>query len=253
VISPDRTAIDDRRRGVSCGRELLYGYARMSIPRTRPSPRTGTPSESTPASRPGRRKDAALSAAIIDATLEILATEGYDGLSIEAIARRADVSRPTIYRRWRSLSDLVLDATRQSREMGPVFPTGIMRIPDTGSLREDLMTIMRDGVAVQRSMGARGVQNGFIAGIVADPSLGPVFRANIMDPDHLPLLAVFARARERGELRDDFDEYLALELLTGWGIYRSVITRDSLDDDVLSAAVDIVVAGITKPTPDGQR
>src|SRR5205814_3995053 len=87
--------------------------------------------------RPGRRRNEALSQAIVDATLAILREEGYDGLSIETIARRAGVSRPTIYTRWRTLHDLVLEAARQARDTGPVFE-GIIDVPDTGSMRGDL-------------------------------------------------------------------------------------------------------------------
>jgi AcrR family transcriptional regulator len=207
----------------------------MSIPvaaRTRPSAR-------------GRRRDEAISEAIVDATLAILREEGYDGLTIEAIARRAGVSRPAIYTRWRTLHDLVLEAARQARDSGPVFE-GIMDVPDTGELRGDLLSMMRDSVALHRRMDERGILNGFVAGIVADPSLGPVFRANFMDPDFHRLMVIFERARERGELSDDVDPTIGLELLVGAGFYRSVITRDPLDDAWLEAAIDLVVGGLTQ-------
>ena len=193
----------------------------------------------------GRRRDEALSQAIVDATLAILREEGYDGLTIEAIARRAGVSRPAIYARWRTLHDLVLEAARQARSSGPVFE-GIIEVPDTGSLRNDLLTMMRDGVALHRRMDERGILNGFVAGIVADPSLGPVFRANFMDPDFRRLMVIFERARTRGELHDEVDPATGLELLVGCGFYRSVITREPLDDDWLERAIDLVAAGMTK-------
>jgi AcrR family transcriptional regulator len=197
------------------------------------------------ARRPGRRPDEALTPAILEATLDLLREEGYDGLSIEAIARRAGVSRPAIYKRWRSLHDLVLAAAREAQDDGPVFE-GIMDVPDTGSLRDDLLAMMRDAVALHRRMDERGILNGFVAGIVADPSLGPVFRANFMDPDFHRIMTIFDRARARGELRDDADPTTGLELLVGAGFYRSVVTRDSLDDAWLEAAIDLVVAGLTK-------
>jgi AcrR family transcriptional regulator len=204
-------------------------------------------STATPVSarRPGRRRDESLTPAILDATLQLLREEGYDGLSIEAIARRAGVSRPAIYKRWRSLHDLVLDAAREARDDGPVFE-GIIDVPDTGSLRDDLLAMMRDSVALHRRMNERGILNGFVAGIVADSSLGPVFRANFMDPDFHRLMVIFDRARARGELRDDADPVTGLELLVGCGFYRSVITRDPLDDAWLEAAIDLVIAGLTK-------
>jgi AcrR family transcriptional regulator len=203
---------------------------------------TPRPARSSP--RRGRRRDEALSQAIVDATLAILRTEGYDGLTIEAVARRAGVSRPAIYTRWRSLHDLVLEAARQARTSGPVFE-GIIDVPDTGSLHDDLLLVMRMSVALHRRMDERGILDGFVAGIVADPSLGPVFRENFMDPDFNRLMVIFERARARGELRADADPATALELLVGSGFYRSVVTRDSLDDEWLESAIALVVAGLT--------
>jgi AcrR family transcriptional regulator len=205
-----------------------------------------TAATGSPRSRaPGRRRDEGLSRAIVDATLAILREEGYDGLTIEAIARRAGVSRPAIYARWRTLHDLVLEAARQARSNGPVFE-GIIDVPDTGTLHGDLLAMMRASVALHRRMDERGILNGFVAGIVADPSLGPVFRASFMDPDFHRLMVIFERARARGELRDDADPRTGLELLVGCGFYRSVITRDALDDEWLERAIDLVVAGVAK-------
>lgn len=215
----------------------MYGYARMSI-------RSTTTAHPRRASSRGRPRDEALSGAIVDATLAILRAEGYDGLSIEAIARRAGVSRPAIYARWRTLHDLVLEAARQARDSGPVFE-GIIDVPDTGNLHDDLLEMMRASVALHRRMDERGILSGFVAGIVAEPSLGPVFRENFMDPDFKRLIVIFERARDRGELRDGADPGVALELLVGSGFYRSVVSRDSLDDEWLEAAIALVVAGVT--------
>ncbi len=206
----------------------------MSIATPRPT------RSSPPRATPGRGAEPA----IVDATLAILRTEGYDGLTIEAVARRAGVSRPAIYTRWRSLHDLVLEAARQARTSGPVFE-GIIEVPDTGSLHDDLLEVMRMSVALHRRMDERGILDGFVSGIVADPSLGPVFRENFMDPDFNRLMVIFERARSRGELRADADPATALELLVGSGFYRSVITRDSLDDEWLESAIALVVAGLT--------
>ena len=210
---------------------------------------------STPvAARPGRRRDESLTRAILEATLALLREQGYDGLSIEAIARRAGVSRPTIYKRWRSLSDLALDAARLTPDLGRAFPEGLIPVPDTGSLRGDLLAIARDGVALLRSLDERGILTGLFAGIVADPTLGPVFRSGFLDRDAERLHAVFERARRRGELRDGVDPSIGLEMLVAYGFHRIVIVRDSVDESVFERAVDVVVAGLTNAgdgSPDG--
>lgn len=197
--------------------------------------------------RPGRRLDERLSRAIVDATLDLLREDGYDGLTIEAIARRAGVSRPTIYKRWRSLSDLVLDAARLTPDLGPAFPEGIIEVPDTGSLRGDLLQIALDGAELHRSLRERGLLDGFLAGIVADPALGPIYKDGFLDPDYERLQVIFSRARERGELHRDLDPAIALEMLVAFGFYRSAFTRDPLDHAVLEHVIDVLVAGVTRP------
>jgi AcrR family transcriptional regulator len=206
----------------------------------------------TPGSRrPGRRRDERLSEAIIQATLDLLAEHGYDGLSIEAIARRAGVSRPTIYARYRSLGDLALAAARRTPDLGPAFPEGIVAIPDTGTLRGDLLAIALDGAELHRSLHERSVLNGFLAGIVADPTLGPAYREGFLDADYRRLQVIFERAKERGELDDDVDPGIGLEMLVAFGFYRSLFTRDPLDPDVLGRVVDVIVDGLTGPAGRG--
>ena len=69
-------------------------------------------SESEPetAGKPGRPRDAALDVAILEATRRHLVSRGYSQLTIAEVAADAGVSRPTIYRRWRTKFDLVSDA-----------------------------------------------------------------------------------------------------------------------------------------------
>ena len=64
--------------------------------------------------RPGRPRDPGYDKVILDATLEILNDKGYAGLTIDGVAARTGVGRPTIYRRWRSKPALVIAALTQS-------------------------------------------------------------------------------------------------------------------------------------------
>ena len=90
------------------------------------------------ARRPGRPRDPGYDKAILHATLEILFEKGYAGLTIDGVAAKTGVGRPTIYRRWPSKPALVIAALGQSVGLSPT--------PDTGSLRDDLLAV--DRVAV---------------------------------------------------------------------------------------------------------
>src|SRR5260370_35342567 len=84
--------------------------------------------------KPGRPRSAQAHKAILDATLELLAEEGFQGLSIEEVAARAGAGKTTIYRRWSSKEELVMEAIRQVQIEVPVM--------DTGNFRNDLAALL---------------------------------------------------------------------------------------------------------------
>ncbi len=94
-----------------------------------PGARTTGPAGVT-TSRVGRPRDPRVDAAIRRATLELLVEDGYQATTIQAIARRAEVSAPSVYRRWSSKAELIEEA---------VFPSGLLA-PEalTGDVITDL-------------------------------------------------------------------------------------------------------------------
>ncbi|NMO02121.1 TetR/AcrR family transcriptional regulator [Gordonia sp. TBRC 11910] len=88
--------------------------------------------------RPRRRHGQELEDAILDAAWSQLAETGYAGLTFEGVAERANTSRPVIYRRWRDRDELASAAITRffARQSVP-------ELPDTGSLRSDLLELMR--------------------------------------------------------------------------------------------------------------
>src|SRR6187399_2380481 len=87
--------------------------------------------------RPGRRRDESKDDAILKATLELLAERGYDGMTMDAVADRAGAGKATVYRRWPSKVQLTIDAIVCS----PGVPMTADDVPDTGSLRGDLLSV----------------------------------------------------------------------------------------------------------------
>lgn len=84
-----------------------------------------------------RRRGQALEDALLDAAWRELVAVGYGRFTIEGVAARAGTSRPVIYRRWPDRSELAMAAVRHYGRTSPV-PT-----PDTGSLRDDLIALLR--------------------------------------------------------------------------------------------------------------
>lgn len=84
-----------------------------------------------------RRRGAALEDALLEATWQELLGVGYATLTVEAVANRAGTSRPVIYRRWATKPELVRAAVRHATRRDD------LETPDTGSLRGDLLVLMR--------------------------------------------------------------------------------------------------------------
>ena len=96
------------------------------------------PHEGKPRAKAGRKRDDARDGVILDATLTVLAEQGYEGMTIDMVAAHAGMARATVYRRWATKADLVLEAvSRMSRS--DVNPD---QLPDTGSLRGDMTAMI---------------------------------------------------------------------------------------------------------------
>lgn len=147
--------------------------------------------QTTPAPR-GRPRDPRRDAAIYDAVVELLAEVGFDRMSLDAVAARAGVSKPTIYRRCPDgKAALVAAAIAFHREAKP--PT-----PDTGSLREDLL-------AMVRLMAGHMVENAQIAGglmsqLRRSQELREIFAEHVIEPERDRWRNVLERAAARGEI-----------------------------------------------------
>src|SRR3954452_10270968 len=84
----------------------------------------------------GRPRDPQRRRAILDAALALVADVGYDRTTVDAIAGKAGVSKPTLYRRWpHGKPELIADAIRERRAQAGATP-------DTGSLRQDLLALV---------------------------------------------------------------------------------------------------------------
>jgi AcrR family transcriptional regulator len=95
-----------------------------------------------------RRHGAELERAILDAAWEQLIAEGYEHFTIDAVAARARTSKPVLYRRWKTREDLLRDAVRNRGAADPAA------IPDTGTLRGDLLALLTQANTTRNPMAA---------------------------------------------------------------------------------------------------
>jgi AcrR family transcriptional regulator len=142
-----------------------------------------------------RRYGAELEAAILDAAWDELVQIGYSRLTMGSVATRARTSEPVLYRRWPNKDRLVLAALEHYRRVHPVA------VPDTGSLREDLLeqlTALTESLAGFFAIAAAAA----FSGLLADTGMSPAqIRDQVMvDASPPQQRTVFRHAADRGEL-----------------------------------------------------
>ncbi|ADP79798.1 TetR/AcrR family transcriptional regulator [Pseudofrankia inefficax] len=186
---------------------------------------------------PGRPRDARADGAIIEATLQTLATTGFTGLSMEAVAARAKVGKATLYRRWSTKDTLVADALATLVETAePV---------DTGSLRDDLVAWLN---TVRRhtfqTLSGR-IMPRLLAEKDSHPELFETYRHQVIEPFRQQAQKVLLRGMASGELLPDLDVDLITDMLVGPVSYRQSISGpNEVSGTRISQVVDIVLEGI---------
>jgi AcrR family transcriptional regulator len=171
--------------------------------------------------------------AIREAAVDELTETGYPALGGAAIAARAGVNKTTVYRRWATLDDLLVDAlTEWSVEAVPV--------PDTGSIETDLLALGRDLADLLNGGVGRQVAAMVLTAGLRSERLGEATRRYF---DHQAARArpVVARAIERAELPGECDAGELLSTFRAPLFYRLVTTGDPIDDSLIERAADIAL------------
>jgi AcrR family transcriptional regulator len=188
----------------------------------------------------GRPRDPGYDRAILDATLQVLLDKGYKGLTIDGVAAKTGIGRPTIYRRWPSKPALVIAALAQSVGLSPT--------PDTGALRSDLLAFQRQQVRLMNSPESRRTTAGLVADLVADPELSEVYFRDYIAPRRESVKQALQRAINRGELRAGADFDLIYDMLLGPLFMRSVVRGEPLGFDLAERTVEVILTSFGNPT-----
>lgn len=186
-------------------------------------------------SRGGRPRDPGRDTALLAAALEVLAETGYERMTMDQVAARAGASKATLYRRWSSKSALVLDAVGQVGRK-----PRLADLPDTGSLRDDLVALMtpRDEHQGEHLVGLMG---GVASLLSTEPELADAAASALVEPFVASQRLLMLRAQERGEIGPDVDVETIAHVTPALTAFRLVVQRRHLDADLLRRLVDTVV------------
>jgi AcrR family transcriptional regulator len=187
--------------------------------------------------RPGGRS-ARVRAAAIAATLEELAESGYAALSLERVAQRAGVHKTTLYRRWGTREDLVLEAMLERAAQR-------VTVPDTGALRTDLLELARTAAANAGTPEVAAMARAVVAESPYDERLATANRR--FWAERLALDAtIVERAIARGEAVPDTEPREVIESVIGPIHLRLLLTGEPVDDAFLQRLVTVVADGIVR-------
>ncbi|MEO6889730.1 MAG: TetR/AcrR family transcriptional regulator [Ktedonobacteraceae bacterium] len=191
--------------------------------------------------KPGRPRSAQAHKAILIATLEALAEEGYQAMSIEGVAARAGVGKTTIYRRWASKEDLVIDAIH---EIQTEFP-----INDTGNFREDLISFFLQAYqAFSDNPLIEKLVFKIIGEVKTNPQIVQALQSRLMVPRMQRFINLVKHAQARGEIRADLDPVVIVDLVGGALFYRllfsSTLQGASAPAGSVEQVVDAAMQGI---------
>jgi AcrR family transcriptional regulator len=183
--------------------------------------------------------------AAIAATLAELAEGGYSALSLERVAHRAGVNKTTLYRRWGTREELVLDAMLERAGEH-------ISVPDTGSLRRDLLELARTAAANAATPEVSAMARAVASEAPHDSRLAAANRR--FWAERLALdAAIVERAIERGEVAEGTDPRRVIESVLGPIHLRLLLTGEPVDRAFLEGVVDVVVAGIAKRRDQARR
>lgn len=192
----------------------------------------------------GRGLSEARTPEILQAALAVLADVGYDRLTMEAVAARAHAGKATLYRRWASKAELVVEAVT-------VMKTECMPpLSDSGSLREDLHAVAAL-ITTRVSRDELCVMRGLASALAHDRELATVFEREFVGQRRADMVQLLRRAQQRGEIPPERDLEILAHILPSMVFLRSLVTSQQVDPEFVRRLIDeVLIPAATAPVTD---
>ena len=184
----------------------------------------------------GRKRDDSLDLTIIEAALSSLAEMGYDRMTMDTVALKAKTGKATVYRRWSSKTELVRDALvfMNSRSVN------LTELPDTGSIREDLLAMVKPKSAEQSELKLR-VLSGLGSFFAEYRKISEDISAQIFGGWEKANSELLKRAIKRGEISKTADIEEVCRVISAMTAYVSTLQLKSFDKSAYEKLLDGVV------------
>ena len=175
---------------------------------------------------------------LLAVTLRLLQEEGYDGLTVDAVAATARASKATVYRRWPTKAELVLAA----------FIEGVRQVavaPETGTLRGDLLQLGE--VCCDQARTHASTMRAVMVEVSRNPALNEVMQHQFLEQRKALFKHVLGQAVERGEIDASAISEDLWDVLPGYLIFRSIFSlREPSQRTVQSLVDDVIMPSLTR-------
>ena len=182
--------------------------------------------------RHGRSEEART--AILEAADNLLVERGFAGVTMEGIAAAAGVAKQTIYRWWRSKTDVLMDAFLEDVAQGS-------SPPNLGSLSADLQHHLMALATMLTASDTGAVFRALVAEAQHDQQLALRLRTQFIEPQHLRDLTPFEQAIQRGELSPKFNTEAAAEQLLSPIYYRLLVSGQPISPTYVRSLVQRLI------------
>jgi AcrR family transcriptional regulator len=179
-------------------------------------------------------------ATVLGAAIDLLAERGYSGFSVEGVVERTGVAKTTLYRHWPTRDDLLAAAIAKLDGAGL---DGTGPLPDTGSVRQDLLDLQALRVRAARTTQWERCMPALVEAAAHHPELARVI-ARLTGQILAQIGTLLARGVERGELRQDLDPQLAASALIGPIVFRRLLLHEAPTLQGVTAVIDLLMQGI---------
>lgn len=189
----------------------------------------------------GAVRSPASEAAILDAAARILRTEGFDGFTIESVAKQARASKPTIYKWWGTKARLIGEVYAKQV---PVHHTPL----DSGSVERDLEVHFERLWEVWSDPKWATASRRLLEEAQSGPDALEFYRDDYLKSRNQPLVEILSRGIARGELPASIDVDLVVEIVSSFNLFR-LIMGQPVDSRTSRALVQLLMSGLLASRP----
>jgi AcrR family transcriptional regulator len=186
--------------------------------------------------RVGRKRDHTRDNDLLEAAILVLAETGYDRMTMDMVAAKVKASKATMYRRWPSKPDLVLEAIAHMKR----DQVDLASLPDTGTLRGDLLGLFKPKSVEEGELKMKAL-SGLSSMLAQHQELADATNAVIVEPWTAVNRVLIQRAVDRGDVSADIDIETLAQVIPSMCAYRTVILRKSVDQQFLTSLIDNVL------------